>query len=118
MMFEIVKAKFYIVIKEHVIKHFPLFLFRGASKKEYQLKEAFFGSLHSPRAFVVWGTTIGNVVNKKAPINNINLLLLHPIVIGGTMGVIGWNNEANKATYNKEVLVSNPNTNGLTTLRV
>jgi hypothetical protein len=37
----------------------------------------------------VWGTTIGNVVNKKAPINNINLLLLHPIVIGGAMGVIG-----------------------------
>jgi hypothetical protein len=34
------------------------------------------------------------------------------------MGVIGWNNEANKATFNKEVLVSNPNTNGLTTLRV
>jgi hypothetical protein len=32
MMFEIVKVKFYIVIKEHVVKHFSLFLFRGASK--------------------------------------------------------------------------------------
>jgi hypothetical protein len=67
---------------------------------------------------VVWGTTIGNIVNKKAPIDNINLLLLHPIVIGGTMGVIGSNNKANKTTYNKEVLVSNPSTNGLTTLCV
>lgn len=97
---------------------FPFFYLGVLQKMEYQLKEAFFGSLHSPRAFVVWGTTIGNVVNKQAPISNINILLLHPIVIGGTMGVIGWNNEANKATYNKEVLVSNPNTNGLTTLRV
>ncbi len=97
---------------------FPFFYLGVLQKMECQLKEAFFGSLHSPRAFVMWGTTIGNVVNKKAPINNINLLLLHPIVIGGTMGVIGWNNEANKATYNKEVLVSNPNTNGLTTLHV
>jgi hypothetical protein len=68
---------------------FPFFYLGVLQKMECQLKEAFFGSLHSPRAFVVWGTTIGNVGNKKAPINNINLLLLHPIVIGGTMGVIG-----------------------------
>ncbi len=56
---------------------------------QWLFPKSFFGSLHSPRAFAVWGTTIGNVVNKKAPINNINLLLLHPIVIGGAMGVIG-----------------------------
>jgi hypothetical protein len=63
------------------------FLFIGFSMAIPQKKK--FGSLHSPRTFVVWGTTIGNIVNKKAPINNINLLLLHPIVYGGTMGVIG-----------------------------